>query len=209
MASPTRWTWVWVSSGSWWWTGRPGVLRFMGSQRFGHNWATELTAGGCCGSSRVLWLWWAGATLLPCSGFSPRWLLLLRAQALGTWASVVVEHRLSCPVQCGIFPDQGLNLCPLDWQADSYPLHHQGSLVDIFERKAELDEFLPLPPAPSAESWGQGGMWPAWVLPKKLPSWLFSPLCLSAADRRADGSVLGSFPLSLITLWLLPPLLLE
>ena len=43
MASPTRWTWVWVTSGSWWWTGRPGVLRFMGSQRVGHDWATELT----------------------------------------------------------------------------------------------------------------------------------------------------------------------
>ena len=42
MASPTRWTWVWVDSGSWWWTGRPGVLRFMGSQRVEHNWATEL-----------------------------------------------------------------------------------------------------------------------------------------------------------------------
>ena len=38
----TRWTWVWVSSGSWWWTGRPGVLRFMGPQRVGHDWATEL-----------------------------------------------------------------------------------------------------------------------------------------------------------------------
>ena len=42
MASPTRWTWVWVNSGSWWWTGRPGVLWFMGSQRLGHDWATEL-----------------------------------------------------------------------------------------------------------------------------------------------------------------------
>jgi len=42
MASPTQWTWVWVNSGSWWWTGRPGVLRFMGSQRVGHDWATEL-----------------------------------------------------------------------------------------------------------------------------------------------------------------------
>ena len=42
MASPTWWTRVWVNSGSWWWTGRPGVLRFMGSQRVGHNWATEL-----------------------------------------------------------------------------------------------------------------------------------------------------------------------
>ena len=42
MASPTRWTWVCVSSGSWWWIGRPGVLRFMGSQRVGHDWVTEL-----------------------------------------------------------------------------------------------------------------------------------------------------------------------
>ena len=43
MASPTQWTWVWVNSGSWWWTGRPGVLRFMGSQRVRHNWTTKLT----------------------------------------------------------------------------------------------------------------------------------------------------------------------
>ena len=42
MASPTRWTWVWVNSGSWWWTGRPCVLQFMGSQRVGHNLATKL-----------------------------------------------------------------------------------------------------------------------------------------------------------------------
>ena len=42
MASPTQWTWVWVNSGSWWWTGRPGVLHFMGSQRVGHNWVTGL-----------------------------------------------------------------------------------------------------------------------------------------------------------------------
>ena len=48
MASPTGWTWVWVNSGSWWWTGRPGVLRFMGSQRVGHNWATELNWTNAC-----------------------------------------------------------------------------------------------------------------------------------------------------------------
>ena len=38
----TRWMWVWVNSGSWWWTGRPGVLRFMGSQKVGHDWVTDL-----------------------------------------------------------------------------------------------------------------------------------------------------------------------
>ena len=42
MASPTQWTWVWVDSGSWWWTGRSGVLQFMGSHRVGHDWVTEL-----------------------------------------------------------------------------------------------------------------------------------------------------------------------
>ena len=42
MASPTQWTWVWVNSGIWWWTGRPGMLQSMGSQRVGQDWATEL-----------------------------------------------------------------------------------------------------------------------------------------------------------------------
>ena len=43
MAPSTQWTWVWVDSRSWWWTGRPGMLQFMGSQRVGQDWATELT----------------------------------------------------------------------------------------------------------------------------------------------------------------------
>ena len=43
MASPTPWTWVWGSSSSWWWTGKPGMLQSMGSQRVGQDWATELT----------------------------------------------------------------------------------------------------------------------------------------------------------------------
>ena len=42
MTSPTQWTWVWVCSRSWWWTGKPGMLQSMGAQRVGHDWATEL-----------------------------------------------------------------------------------------------------------------------------------------------------------------------
>ena len=42
MASLTQWTWVWVNSRSWWWTGRPGVLWFMGLQRVRHDWVTEV-----------------------------------------------------------------------------------------------------------------------------------------------------------------------
>ena len=42
MASVTQWTWVWINFGNWWWTGRPGVLQSMGSQRVRLNWATKL-----------------------------------------------------------------------------------------------------------------------------------------------------------------------
>ena len=42
MVSPTQWTWFWVNSGSWWWTGRPGMLQSMGLQRVRDDWATEL-----------------------------------------------------------------------------------------------------------------------------------------------------------------------
>ena len=46
MASPTRWTWVWVASRNWWWTGKPGMLKSMGSQRVRHDWVTELNWTG-------------------------------------------------------------------------------------------------------------------------------------------------------------------
>ena len=45
MASPAQWTWVWVNFGNWWRTGKPGMLQSMGSQRVGHDWATELNKG--------------------------------------------------------------------------------------------------------------------------------------------------------------------
>ena len=55
----------------------------------------------------------------------------------GAWAlqhvgSVIVAHGLWCPKACGIFPDQGSNLCPLYWEADSYPLYHQGRPSQYF-----------------------------------------------------------------------------
>ena len=59
MASPTHWTWVWVNSRSWWWTGRPGMLQSMGLQKVGHNWATELNWNMCreC-TLRSIRQWW-------------------------------------------------------------------------------------------------------------------------------------------------------
>ena len=53
MASPTWWTWVWVNSRSWWWTGRPGVLQSMGSQRLGDDWATLTCFPHTCSTQKA------------------------------------------------------------------------------------------------------------------------------------------------------------
>ena len=53
--------------------------------------------------------------------------LLLRSTGSRRAGSVIVAHGPSCSAACGIFPDQGSSPCPLDWQADSPPLRHQGS----------------------------------------------------------------------------------
>ena len=58
-------------------------------------------------------------SLLQCVGFSLWWLLLLQSTGSRHAGSVVVAHGLSCSVACGIFPDQGSNPCPLNWQTDS------------------------------------------------------------------------------------------
>ena len=87
MASLTQWMWVWVNSGSWWWTGRPGVLRFMGSQRVRHDWATELnwtelkiTADGDCSHE-----------IKRC--------LLLGRQALTNLASILKSKDITLPTK--------------------------------------------------------------------------------------------------------------
>ena len=71
-----------------------------------------------------------GHSSLRCAGLSLSQPLLLRSTGSRRAGSVVVAHGLSCSAACGIFPDQGLNPCPLHWQADSQPLRHQGSPSD-------------------------------------------------------------------------------
>ena len=51
----------------------------------------------------------------------------LRLPGSRAWAQELWFEDFSCSMLCGIFPDQGSNLCPLHWQVDSYPLHHWGS----------------------------------------------------------------------------------
>ena len=83
---------------------------------------------------------------LRCAGLSLSRTLLLRSTGSRRAGSVVAAHGPSCSAACGILPDQGLNPCPLHWQADSQPLRHQGSpwwellrstLVATFKYKIE------------------------------------------------------------------------
>ena len=66
-----------------------------------------------------------------CAGLSLSQPLLLRSTGSRHAGSVAVAHGPSCSAACGIFPDQGSNPCALHWQADSQPLHHQGSPLPL------------------------------------------------------------------------------
>ena len=101
MVSRTRWTWVWVNSGRWWWTGRPGVLRFMGSQRVGHDWATELNwtelipphnilCEGCCFLTQDVSLWGTSGALLQVLSSATFFILAVLGFRYGTQAFLVV-----------------------------------------------------------------------------------------------------------------------
>ena len=79
-----------------------------------------------------------------CAGLSLSWSLLLRSTGSRCAGSVVVAHGPSCSGACGIFPDQGSNLCTLYWQADSQPLHHQGSPPLNLKSTLGLNATLPI-----------------------------------------------------------------
>ena len=83
-----------------------------------------------------------GHSSLRCAGLSLSWPLLLRSRGSRRAGSAVVAHGPSCSAACGIFPDQGSNPCPLHWQADSQPLHHQGSPRICFWRALQKCDSL-------------------------------------------------------------------
>ena len=75
-----------------------------------------------------------GHSSLWCTGLSLSWPLLLWSPGSRRAGSVVVAHGPTCSTAGGILPDQGSNPCPLHWQADSQPLHHQGSPSNLIQR---------------------------------------------------------------------------
>ena len=99
-----------------------------------------------------------GHSSLRCTGLSLSRPLLLWSTGSRCAGSVVVAHGPRCSVACGIFPDQGSNPCPLHWQADSQPLHHQGSpwvnfceLCKIGVQFCSFACYYPVFPAPCIE----------------------------------------------------------
>ena len=134
MSSPTRWTWVWVNSRSWWWTGRPDVLRFMGSQRVGHDWlnwlipqfgllshvsSLRLPSGH---SSPVLTLSNAARASL----FSPGLLVVY----VSVWATSPLGVAVRC-VTCGFYLSifSSWLCCPLRFQNSPQTRQWEGFLV--------------------------------------------------------------------------------
>ena len=82
MTSLTQWTWVWVISRSWWWTGRPGVLQSTESQRVGHDWATELN-------------WMSPGNRTGAKSWVSRFLFLICCQS-ATWLRMPYQPLMGC-----------------------------------------------------------------------------------------------------------------
>ena len=120
MASLTRWMWVWVNSGSWRWTGRPGVLRFMASQRVGNDWVTELNWMGHWSERKVAQLC---LTLHNPMDYS----------LPGSSVHGIIQARIldwvAVPFSRAIFPTQRLNPSLLNCRWILYCLSHQGNAL--------------------------------------------------------------------------------
>ena len=138
MASLTRWMWVWVNSGSWWWTGRPDILQFMGSQRVGHDWVTELNwtelnyvcradkgpSSQTYGfSSSHVWMWELDHKEI--------W-------ALKNWCfwTVVLEKTLESPLNC----------------KEIKPVNHKGNQPWVFILRTDAEAEAPVLWPPDAKS---------------------------------------------------------
>ena len=157
MASSTWWTWVWASSGSWWWTGKPGILQSMGLWRVGDDWVTELKARIIIS---LLWMrllmfivlekwpndtnvasgqvrntrWDSRPFFRASSHHYVKWKSLSHLQLLGPhglyypWNSPGQNTGVgTCSLLLGIFPTQGSNPGLLHCRWILYQLNHKGS----------------------------------------------------------------------------------
>ena len=117
-----------------------------------------------------------GYSSLQRADFSLWWLLSLWSTGSRHMGSVGASHGLSCPVACGIFPDQGWNLCPLHCRVDSYPLDHQGSpLRNIFIKQLPYASYYPRPLGYISKQNGQKPL-SLWITHSKYIWWRVAPI---------------------------------
>ena len=110
MASLTQWTWVWMDSRNWWWTGRPGVLRFMGLQSVGHDWVTELNWTQCNRKDPYKEWGEAGVSEKEMCSLMDAWIKKMWYTCNGIFSSVAQ----SCPTLCD----------PMNCSMPGLPVHH-------------------------------------------------------------------------------------
>ena len=116
MASPTQWTWVWVNSRSWWWIGKPGMLRFIGSQRVRHNWVTELN---WTSAYLRLLIFLLAILILACVSSNPAFLMMYSAYKLNKQSDNIQPWHTPFPIW-----NQSVVPCPVltvaSWPAYRY-----------------------------------------------------------------------------------------
>ena len=122
MASLTQWTWVWASSGSWWWTGRPGVLQ---SQRLRHDWVTELTDDHLFLIANVeVFKKIINSSLLKC-GCAP----VEENFSMKCWDHQICSSTMAMPFTYSVWPDKSReafsSICGcMSWFSLNHVLHH-------------------------------------------------------------------------------------
>ena len=169
MASPTQWTWVWVSSGSWWWTGKPGVRQFIGLQRVRHKWVTELRVKSYC-------VCYVLSRFSHVQLFVTLWPVAHQALLSMGFSRQEYWNGLPCPPP-GDLPNQGLNLCllcllhfqvvslPLTWPGKNYwagwvTFGKKGWLIELMSAGSPLLRTEHKPPEHLA--------WDGWEKGKKI-----------------------------------------
>ena len=134
MASPTQWTWVWESSRSLFWIGKPGLLQSMGLQRGGHNWVTELTEHPLGQSSCWKWKFFIllhGWVIVHCIYVYYIFIIHLSMNNNLDCLHCLVYceqcyNELECIFHLKLLFNLWVGTCLLHWQASSLPLHPLG-----------------------------------------------------------------------------------
>ena len=190
MASPIQWTWVWVNSESWWWTGRSGMLQFMGSQRVGHDWATELNWSVSCINLKIHFL--PTTSRASCWGSSMEIDVSLGVSRQNPQAASIVQHGHlghGSPL-----PLKNWQWSLFQWLVYLQAGHDLGLFLAISDPVARWLAFEAVPHVDLIPRWIDGLPWPTWVIlrPQGMADSISHAHCAWALDRLFSHWILSS-----------------